>query len=894
MKPTSIEIKGITSFQEKEVIDFAQLGNLFAVVGTNGSGKSSIFDAMTHALFGGRAKSGKDTGLNDLKSLPDASIRLKFEHRGNSYEIFRSAKPNQSYFRKLNVDNEWEILAERLEDEVTKAVESTIGLNLNLFNKTILIPQNKFDGLIAQDAKSRRATFSGLISGNIFEKMRDIAYSKEKELEDQLNTMQGALNVYIAQILKGENLEITSQIDIPIKELQKIKKQNEKDKKILQEEIQLLEDTKNGMIELNTGLMQKQQRETNIKQLKTNIGSLESDIKTLTGKETQDTKKYQLHKKELEKIQYVPNSKEALNHWQNKHDLEQNKAVIEKQLIVTNEIKLISELNKYILQADTEIENKIVTLSQIVNYIAVQVNTHTYIEEQLQNYLSIKQEIHTLSSKLKELEKANVNNEIASILAKLSVGDLCPVCGNKITTLKAHTKEQEISRDVYAEQKKRLEELNKKLYSIEEQLKQHIDNIHKASNEGLVKKIQESKNQYESLIPIGKQYKDFCETNKISILNVQLEEDVSLQLDEMSIMAHEAASRYSALQEFIKLSNQYHDLQSQISKQDIELGRYEEIIKKIKPKKSTIAEIINNLDKNEETYKNIQNKITDLEKTMKENQLTFQSKSGELKAIKKQFSDEEKQIQKDKEKIEIILNRINSDFTNKNDEVDKMLKTIKNPAAVTSGILNDKIDEVNQLLEARKEIEKENETKLDASETAIKIKQESAELESDYTLFQEVKESLNPSAFPEYVLNQVIENILLLSSAKLQILSPSIESMSQGETGQLMISDKGEERKVVTLSGGEKFICSLAMILGISEYISNLQDYEQHMSMESLIIDEGFGSLDEENLDIVIEALEEVAEDRMVAIISHVKDLEKRIPSIIKVKAGTTNKIEIL
>jgi len=894
MKPTSIEIKGITSFQEKEVIDFAQLGNLFAVIGANGSGKSSIFDAMTHALFGGRAKSGKDTGLNDLKSLPDASIQFKFEHRGNSYEILRSAKPNQSYFRKLNADNEWEILAERLEDEVTKAVESTIGLNLNLFNKTILIPQNKFADLIAQDAKSRRATFSGLISGNIFEKMRDIAYSKEKELADQLNTMQGALNVYIAQILKGENLEITTQTDIPIKELQKIKKQREKDKKILQEEIQLFEDTKNGMIELNTVLLQQQQRKTNIKQLKANIESLESEIKSLTEKETHDTKQYQLHKKELEKIQYVPNSKKALNHWQNKYDLEQNKAVIEKQLIVTNELNLISELNESISQADTEIENKIITLSQIVNYIADQVNTHTYIQEQLENYLSIKQEMHTLSSKIKELEKADVNNEIASILAKLSVGDLCPVCGNKITTLKAHIKEQEISKDVYEEQKKCLEELNKKLYSIEEQLNKHVNNIQKASNEGLVKKIQESKKQYESLIPIGKKYKDFFEANKISLLNVRLEEGVILELDEISTMANEAESRYSALQEFIKLSNQYHDLQSQISKQDLELGRYEEIIKKIKPKKSNIADIINNLDKNEETYKNIQNKIIDLEITMKEVQLALQSKSGELKATKKQFSDEEKQIQKDKEKIEIIFNRINSDFANKSDAVDTLLKTIKNPATATSDILTDKIDEVNQRLEASKEIEKENETKLDASEAAIKIKQESAELESDYTLFQEVKESLNPSAFPEYVLNQVIENILLLSSAKLQILSSSIESMSQGETGQLVISDKGEERKVVTLSGGEKFICSLAMILGISEYISNLQDNEQHMSMESLIIDEGFGSLDEENLDIVIEALEEVAEDRIVAIISHVKDLEKRIPSIIKVKAGTSNKIEIL
>ena len=354
-----------------------------------------------------------------------------------------------------------------------------------------------------------------------------------------------------------------------------------------------------------------------------------------------------------------------------------------------NEIKLISELNESISQADTEIENKIVTLSQIVNYIADQVNTHTYIQEQLENYLSIKQEMHTLSSKIKELEKADVNNEIASILAKLSVGDLCPVCGNKITTLKAHIKEQEISRDVYEEQKKRLEELNKKLYSIEEQLNKHVNNIHKTSNEDLEKKIQESKNQYQSLIPIGKKYKDFLKANKISILNVQLEEDVSLQLDEMSSMANEAASRYSALQEFIKLSNQYHDLQSQISKQDIELGRYEEIIKKIKPKKSTIADIINNLDKNEETYKNIQNKIIDLDATMKEDQLAFQSKSGELKATKKQFSDEEKQIQKDKEKIEIIFNRINSDFANKNDEVDTLLKTIKNPTTTTSDILTD-------------------------------------------------------------------------------------------------------------------------------------------------------------------------------------------------------------
>ena len=116
----------------------------------------------------------------------------------------------------------------------------------------------------------------------------NIRTNKLDELADQLNTMQGALNVYIAQILKGENLETTSQTDIPIKELQKIKKQIKKDKKILQEEIQLFEDTKNGMIELNTVLLQQQQRKTNIKQLKANIESLESEIKSLTEKEMHD------------------------------------------------------------------------------------------------------------------------------------------------------------------------------------------------------------------------------------------------------------------------------------------------------------------------------------------------------------------------------------------------------------------------------------------------------------------------------------------------------------------------------------------------------------------------------------------------------------------------------
>jgi exonuclease SbcC len=68
MRPKKITLKGITTFQNATIIDFTKFGNFFAIIGENGSGKSSIFDAMTHALFGAAAKSSKGVNLSSLYS----------------------------------------------------------------------------------------------------------------------------------------------------------------------------------------------------------------------------------------------------------------------------------------------------------------------------------------------------------------------------------------------------------------------------------------------------------------------------------------------------------------------------------------------------------------------------------------------------------------------------------------------------------------------------------------------------------------------------------------------------------------------------------------------------------------------------------------------------------
>ena len=81
-----LDIENLTfAYEEKKILEnfscSIEQGNFVAIVGENGSGKSSIFDAMTHALFGASAKSSKGVNLSSLYSSDDASIEFEFQHR---------------------------------------------------------------------------------------------------------------------------------------------------------------------------------------------------------------------------------------------------------------------------------------------------------------------------------------------------------------------------------------------------------------------------------------------------------------------------------------------------------------------------------------------------------------------------------------------------------------------------------------------------------------------------------------------------------------------------------------------------------------------------------------------------------------------------------------------
>ena len=147
------------------------------------------------------------------------------------------------------------------------------------------------------------------------------------------------------------------------------------------------------------------------------------------------------------------------------------------------------------------------------------------------------------------------------------------------------------------------------------------------------------------------------------------------------------------------------------------------------------------------------------------------------------------------------------------------------------------------------------------------------------------------------ILIRANRRLLVMSSGQYELARQKESDNKQTQTGlDLEVIDhyNGSVRSVKTLSGGESFQASLSLALGLSDEI---QAYAGGIRLESMFVDEGFGSLDEESLNQAIRALNDLSEgNRLVGIISHVSELKERIDKqivVTKEKSGGS-RVQIL
>jgi DNA repair protein SbcC/Rad50 len=174
MRPIRLGLRGFTAFRDEQSIDFTAL-DLFAISGPTGSGKTSILDAMTYALFGHIDRVGRQAGQFISQGQPRLSVTLEFAVGEERYRVARSTPARGQTRILLEAWNgaEWVQAgegADRVRD-VDEAIRRAIGLDYDAFTRTVLLPQGKFAEFLVGEARTRREILTELLGLDLFERL---------------------------------------------------------------------------------------------------------------------------------------------------------------------------------------------------------------------------------------------------------------------------------------------------------------------------------------------------------------------------------------------------------------------------------------------------------------------------------------------------------------------------------------------------------------------------------------------------------------------------------------------------------------------------------------------------------------------------------------------------
>jgi len=529
--------------------------------------------------------------------------------------------------------------------------------------------------------------------------------------------------------------------------------------------------------------------------------------------------------------------------------------------------------------------------------------------------------------------------------ARLTAGEPCFLCGSKKHPFVKHI--EKIPKDkISAKLEKReksleIEEIT--LKSKDEELAVIISRLD--SNIREMADIQESKDSRRELEDNIKSIDK--RLNKI-IKRRESREELVRSRDNLNRELQEKRERVSSISNnLVQTEERLNSLTLREDKSNIELNE-------LKIKLSDIKERVESLSNAQRDILDVDNlKIYEDEITLKYNSLQKDERDTNIllqevylkhKEKKEQLEEIGEDIDKNSERLESLLKKLNSSIDRSIfDNIDDFLKAIVPAKDIdilerVCSTLSDNISRLNSLkmesekrLADHKKVEKSNidlksaedeykrlKEKLDSLQLSIGKQEQTLEQNiknkikhrekidelnrerEEFKVCQKMKEligSANGAKFARFAQSITLEQLIQLANSHLNILNQRYILIYNKEENQesldISIIDTFQAdtvRAVSTLSGGESFIISLALALGLSELAS------QKISIESLFLDEGFGTLDEENLEMAINALNTLqSKGKMVGVISHIEALKERIPIQIKVIANGdgTSRVEI-
>lgn len=920
MRPVYLKISAFGPYAGVTEFDFEKLGTggLYLITGDTGAGKTTIFDAITYALYGDPSGNNREVSMLRSKYADESTpteVELRFRYYGKEYTVKRNPEYERASKRgsgtTKQIANAEFIYPDgkvitKIKD-VDNAVKAVIGIDRNQFCQIAMIAQGDFLKLLLAPTKERMQIFRHIFKTELYSTLQDRLRRESGSLADECETIKRSIAQYIGGIVCDRD-SVTSL------EVEKAKRGD----LTTEETVALIE----GLISDD------EDKEASLSENKATYQKKLDEIKALIAKARDiEAARMDLKRNEEASAELLEN-KVLFNDAYEKARAEETKidsyneeaAKIKATLSEYDELDLKqSELNKNQSFIETATK-KAAALDERIETLAEEITALTDEEKKLQKagedklrleaqrkdltlesgkLDALRTSIGSLETAREKYQKAiRVYDEKASIAAgadaafkvsnkayldaqagiladTLASGEPCPVCGSTehpSIAVKPENAPTKMELDILQEKATKANNESNTARESAGSLKGALDEKEKSVTEGIK----------------------------------ELLGDVSLEDASDSI-----EDKIAAIKSGVK------DIDSKISEENKKIARKSEI-NDLLPRKTedlerTRKEILD--VRNEITRKSAESKTFEERVDELKGKLTFESKARAEEEISS-LTRAAEQIRSSIESARKKLGECNEGIASLKSAREEILKRLDGGADIDLEREAAREQAASDKLKAIEAEEKIVHSRILANRMSlenIKVKAGNLiETEHRYSWVKALSNTANGNIsgkekimLETYIQMNYFDRIVSRANSRLMIMTDGQYDLvrrkealtKQSQSGlDLDVIDhyNGSQRSVKSLSGGESFKASLALALGLADEI---QSSAGGIKLDTMFIDEGFGSLDEDSLSQAMKALTSLADNnRLVGIISHVGELKQKIDKqivVTKDKSGGS-KAEII
>ena len=911
MKPLKLTMSAFGSYAGKNVIDFTgQQQGIFLITGDTGAGKTTIFDAITYALY--NQTSGGERNGNMMRSQyarpeTETYVELEFLYRGQTYRVRRNPDYKitktlkNGKIREQKVPHSVEltlpdgtVFPEKKNATDAKIIE-ILGLTADQFSQIVMIAQGDFLKLLYTKSDERKMIFSKLFRTDIYWKIQENLRRKSMEMDERIQENDRAFEQEKSRIIPLPESE-----ELPLDEL--VERLRERLKDALKEQNL----RRANVEELNKKITKYEE----INKLFRSLEKIRQNGKELEARQVESKERRQQIENALKADKVLVAEQQNLRQQQ---EVEQSAQAIAKMTeTLANDQEMFETLKTQQQEAEAkqkreaaDIQKKMLALEQsFPSYEALQ---NARSEEQQakkvwedlgktseESFHKKKAGIAALKEQQKRqeqvVEQTKKNweqtslsasesakhyehmyeaflKEQAGILAEnLSAGCPCPVCGSTVHPDPAKLSDHAVT-ELEVEQAKKTraaaEEKRDLAYAAFE--------AEKTEKQKLAQAVEKEEADFVLAQTIAKQQRKEAEQNYVSLQKIA--EQIREKLVYPSLA--EAKKQYAAMQKALEAAEQ------EIERKRQKVSELAEAMNTLKGQK--LAE-----EENQKTAKKLAAK-TEKEYAKLLEKSGFVSEETYHLAILPERS---------RSKLEREEKEYESQCLRQQSEQKLLEKQVSGKTYTDTTELNEQLKAEKQALKEAEKTYMELHTAYENDRSVLQncavYLEKGKKLESEDQVIKSLSKTANGRLsgsakidFETYIQRQYFKQIIHEANKRLLTMSNHqfiLKLKEEANTGRKtnegldlsvysLVTDS--ERDVKTLSGGESFLAALAMALGLSDIVERSAGA---IHPDMMFIDEGFGSLDAQSRQQAIEVLAELAGDsRMVGIISHVTELKEQI-----------------